>query len=145
MGTSLGGVIIVTLTLPETQDDRVLCLQSVLAVASGEFFAYKVEHLEQFYNRHDDDYMTGNVFKLKGSLQRIALLDCTGALMTLPHSSKTSGKQTVDREPHYVVMVSDKSARVVTLPSQVTAYKVTLSESSFVVRADVIQIKTTGE
>ena len=37
IGTSLGGVISVTLTLPETNDDRVLCLQSVLAVASGEF------------------------------------------------------------------------------------------------------------
>lgn len=86
----------------------------------------------------------GNVFRLKGSIQRIALLDCTGSLMSLPYSSKTWSKSTVDREPHYVVMVSEKQARVVTLPGQVCAFKATMSDTSFVVRADVIQIKTTG-
>lgn len=118
VGTALGAVICVSLTLPETNDDRVLCLQSVLAVASG------------------------NVFKVKGAVLRIALLDATGALMTLAESSRTGTSRVIDREPHYCVLVSEKTARVLSLPSQQCAFKANLSESSFVVRADIVQIKT---
>lgn len=68
--------------------------------------------------------------------------------MTLPETSRTWAKnedrRTLDKEIHYVVLVSEKQARVLSLPSQTCPYKATLSETSFVVRADVVQIKTSG-
>lgn len=68
--------------------------------------------------------------------------------MTLPETSRTWSKnedrRTLDRDPHYVVLVSEKQARVLSLPSQTCPFKATLSETSFVVRADVVPIKTSG-
>lgn len=115
VGTSLGGVISVTLTLPETNDDRVLCLQSVLAVASG------------------------NIFRLKGPIKRVAFLDAAGNLINTPESSKCVPKR---NDCHYAVLVAEKQARVLQLPQQTCPFKATITQSSFVVRADVIAMKT---
>lgn len=40
VGTNLGSIIVVSITLPETNDNRILCLQSVLAVPSGKIRFY---------------------------------------------------------------------------------------------------------
>uniref|UniRef100_T1JZT1 V-SNARE coiled-coil homology domain-containing protein n=1 Tax=Tetranychus urticae TaxID=32264 RepID=T1JZT1_TETUR len=111
VGTSQGSALSVTITLPETNDNRVLCLQSVLAVSSG------------------------NVFRLKGSILCISFLDYSGTIAGLAEHSKDSKTATP------TVIVSEKQARTISLPSQVYIAKAELSETSFTIRADVIQMK----
>ena len=55
----------------------------------------------------------------------------------------TGGEQTfTDRQ--FVVIASDKVARVVALPSHNCVYKQIITEVSFVVKAEIIQIKGTS-
>lgn len=55
-------------------------------------------------------------------------------------SPTNSGEQTWgDRQ--FVVIASEKVARVVALPSQNCVYKQIITEVSFVVKAEIIQIK----
>ncbi|XP_053208518.1 syntaxin-binding protein 5-like [Panonychus citri] len=188
VGTNQGSALSVTITLPETNDNRVLCLQSVLAVSSG------------------------NVFRLKGSILCISFLDYSGTIVGLTDSKtatptglskggggpgsgvggggssglpgsgsttvtgiinaagideKRSGSLTISRssssgagnfnisrckvsptssstdmkDSQFVVIVSEKQARTISLPSQMCIAKAELSETSFTIRADVIQMK----
>ncbi|XP_023243145.1 syntaxin-binding protein 5-like [Centruroides sculpturatus] len=48
------------------------------------------------------------------------------------------------RDSQFIVMTSEKEARVLAVPSQTYLYKSNLTETSFVVRAEVISIKGTG-
>ncbi|XP_074605595.1 syntaxin-binding protein tomosyn [Brevipalpus obovatus] len=158
VGTNLGSALSVIITLPETNDDRVLCLQSVLAVTSG------------------------NIYRLKGSILSISFLDYSGlGISTAENLSKeskniASGNKGDDKrssslsisrssssgqssfsivrnkvsptsssadmkDSQFQVIVSEKQACVLSLPSQVCLARANLSETSFTVRADVIQMK----
>ena len=48
------------------------------------------------------------------------------------------------RDSQFVVMVSEKQIRIINLPTQQCAYKATLTETSFAVRADVVYMKSAG-
>ena len=48
------------------------------------------------------------------------------------------------RDCQLVVIASEKQARVISLPAQVCIAKANLSETSFTVAAEVVQIKNTG-
>lgn len=108
---------------------------------------------------------SGTIFRLKGSVLAMSFLDCNGALIPYQFESwkdankekkleRTPTKSLVDNrmsptnsgeqtwgDRQFVVIASEKVARVVALPSQNCVYKQIITEVSFVVKAEIIQIK----
>ncbi|XP_056437916.1 syntaxin-binding protein 5-like [Gadus chalcogrammus] len=136
VGTSLGTVLAVALTLPPAGEQRQL--QPVIASPSGM--------LE----------------RVKGSIMRMAFLDSTGMLLPPPHepwfepnltasdgeekgrkrrpvSVSPSASQDLN-ESQYAVVCSEKQAKVLSLPSQNCVHKHSITEASFILRADVVQM-----
>ncbi|XP_076289673.1 syntaxin-binding protein tomosyn isoform X8 [Lasioglossum baleicum] len=111
----------------------------------------------------------GSTFKLKGCILSIAFLDCNGALIPYSFESwkddsaegkdrnKNQGKSTNTRmspsmttqaaagdgfeDRQFVVLVSEKQARVLALPSQNCLYRQQLAETHIVIKADITTIK----
>lgn len=131
VGTSLGGMMAITLTVPSTPEQR---MQQPVGVS-----------------------FCGSVVRLKGGILRMAQLDASGTL--LPHvyepwyepnapeeerepprrrrpTSPPSSQENQDCQ--YVVVCSEKQAKVVALPSQNCIYEHNITEASFVLRADVV-------
>ncbi|XP_076058253.1 syntaxin-binding protein tomosyn isoform X2 [Oratosquilla oratoria] len=139
VGTSLGSIIQVILSIPSTTEAR----QTSSVVVSP----------------------SGTIFRLKGSILAMSFLDCNGALIPYAYESwrdanregkklertptkslmnnrmspTNSGEQWGDRQ--FVAFASEKVARVVALPSQNCVYKQIITEASFVIKADIVQYK----
>lgn len=137
VGTSLGTVLTLALTLPPAGEQRQL--QPVIISP------------------------TGMLVRLKGSHLRMAFLDSTGALLPpafdpwyepnvtadgeerekvrkrRPVSVSPSTSQDLN-ESQYAVVCSEKQAKVISLPSQTCIYKHSITETSFILRADVVQM-----
>ncbi|XP_053087738.1 syntaxin-binding protein 5a isoform X1 [Pangasianodon hypophthalmus] len=133
VGTSLGTVLAISLNIPPPGEQRLL--QPVIVSPSGTFI------------------------RLKGSIIRMAFLDGSGSL--LPPASEpwyelnadSEEKERVRRrrpvsvspstsqdlnESQYMVVCSEKQAKVISLPSQTCIFKHNITETSFVLRADVV-------
>nr|XP_057912823.1 syntaxin-binding protein 5 isoform X4 [Doryrhamphus excisus] len=101
----------------------------------------------------------GTVARLKGGVLTMALLDATGALLPASYepwydsnaSDEEKEKSRRRRPPtppssqdsqdsQFAVLCSEKQAKVVAMPSQTRVYKHNITESSFVLRADVVQM-----
>ncbi|RXG51082.1 Syntaxin-binding protein 5 [Armadillidium vulgare] len=141
VGTSLGSVIQVMVFLPSPSELRTTTPVNVAP--------------------------SGTIFRLKGSVLAMSFLDCNGALIPYTYESwkdanregrklertptksfvnnrmsptNSSGEPTFsDRQ--FMVIASDKLARVVALPSHNCVYKQIITEVSFVVKAEIIQMK----
>ncbi|XP_062323172.1 syntaxin-binding protein 5-like isoform X2 [Osmerus eperlanus] len=137
VGTSLGSVLAVALNLPPAGEQRLL--QPVIVSPSG------------------------TLVRLKGSIQRMAFLDATGSMLPpafepwyepnapadgeerdkarkrRPVSVSPSASQELS-ESQYAVVCSEKQAKVMVLPSQNCIFKHSITETSFVLRADVVQM-----
>ncbi|XP_018365638.1 PREDICTED: syntaxin-binding protein 5 isoform X4 [Trachymyrmex cornetzi] len=110
----------------------------------------------------------GSTFKLKGCILSMSFLDCNGALIPYSYESwkdentdgkernKSQGKCTNSRmspstntqvggdnfeDRQFVVLVSEKQARVVALPSQNCVYRQQLAETHIVIKAEVTPLK----
>ncbi|XP_018307505.1 syntaxin-binding protein 5 isoform X7 [Mycetomoellerius zeteki] len=110
----------------------------------------------------------GSTFKLKGCILSMSFLDCNGALIPYSYESwkdentdgkernKSQGKCTNSRmspstntqvsgdnfeDRQFVVLVSEKQARVVALPSQNCIYRQQLAETHIVIKAEVTSLK----
>ncbi|XP_026142384.1 syntaxin-binding protein 5-like isoform X3 [Carassius auratus] len=131
VGTSLGSMLAIVLTVPSTPEQR---MQQPLGVA-----------------------FCGPVVRLKGGILRMAQLDASGTL--LPHVYEswyepnapeeererpqrrrpTSPPSTLENpDCQYAVVCSEKQAKVVAMPSQNCVYEHNITETSFVLRADVV-------
>lgn len=101
--------------------------------------------------------------RLKGSILRMAFLDSTGSLLPpayepwyepnisangeerdkvrkrRPVSVSPSSSQDLN-ECQYAVVCSEKQAKVISLPSQTGIYKHSITETSFILRADVVHM-----
>ncbi|XP_043119530.1 syntaxin-binding protein 5 isoform X5 [Puntigrus tetrazona] len=131
VGTSLGSMLAIALTVPSTPDQR---MQQPVGVS-----------------------FCGPVVRLKGAILRMAQLDASGTL--LPHvyeswyepnapeeererprrrrpTSPPSSQESPDCQ--YAVVCSEKQAKVVAMPSQNCVYEHNITETSFVLRADVV-------
>ncbi|XP_072535164.1 syntaxin-binding protein 5a isoform X2 [Salminus brasiliensis] len=139
VGTSLGTVLSISLNMPPAGEQRLL--QPVIVSPSG------------------------TLIRLKGSIIRMAFLDATGSLLPpaselwyepnapangeerervrkrRPVSVSPSTSQELN-EHQYAVVCSEKQAKVITLPSQNCIFKHNITETSFVLRADVVQAGT---
>ncbi|XP_005736714.1 syntaxin-binding protein 5 isoform X7 [Pundamilia nyererei] len=133
VGTTHGSVMMVALNLPPSGDQR---LQQPVGIAS-----------------------CGTLVKLKGGILTMALLDATGTLLPPffeqwydPNASDEEKEKSRKRRPasppssqesqdtHFAILCSEKQAKVVALPSQTRIYKHSITETSFVLRADVVQM-----
>ncbi|KTG32154.1 hypothetical protein cypCar_00012846 [Cyprinus carpio] len=139
VGTSLGTVLAISLNMPPAGEQRLL--QPVIVSPCG------------------------TLVRLKGSILRMAFLDSTGSLLPSafepwyepnapangeerdkvrkrrPVSVSPSTSQELN-ENQYAVLCSEKQAKVISLPSQTCVFKHNITETSFVLRADVVQINT---
>ncbi|KAG8011318.1 Syntaxin-binding protein 5 [Nibea albiflora] len=137
VGTSLGTVLALALTMPPAGEQRQL--QPVIISP------------------------TGMLVRLKGSIMRMAFLDSAGSLLPpafepwyepnvtadgeerekvrkrRPVSVSPSTSQDLN-ESQYAVVCSEKQAKVMSLPSQTCIYKHSITETSFILRADVVQM-----
>ncbi|XP_030299416.1 syntaxin-binding protein 5 isoform X2 [Sparus aurata] len=133
VGTTQGSVMMVALSLPPGGDQR---LQQPVGISS-----------------------CGTLVSLKGGILTMALLDSTGALLPPsyepwydPNASDEEKEKTRRRRPasppssqegpesQFAVLCSEKQAKVVAMPSHTRIYKHNITESSFVLRADVVQM-----
>ncbi|XP_051731632.1 syntaxin-binding protein 5a isoform X3 [Ctenopharyngodon idella] len=139
VGTSLGTVLAISLNMPPAGEQRLL--QPVIVSPCG------------------------TLNRLKGSVLRMAFLDSTGSLLPSafepwyepnapangeerdkvrkrrPVSVSPSTSQELN-ENQYAVVCSEKQAKVIALPSQTCVFKHNITETSFVLRADVVQMNT---
>nr|XP_054753599.1 syntaxin-binding protein 5-like [Lytechinus pictus] len=137
VGTTLGSVLGIVVNLPPPGEQRLS--QPVIVTPSG------------------------TVFRLKGCTLHIAFLDCNGLqvppacdvwrdpnketregrdkkpLLQRSRMSPSSSTEIADRQ--FVVICSEKEAKVISLPSQTCVYRTKISESSYVVRSDVISMQ----
>ncbi|CAG9772356.1 unnamed protein product [Ceutorhynchus assimilis] len=108
------------------------------------------------------------IFRLKGGILTLSFLDCNGSLIPYSYENwrdDNREKRERDRTPtrnqnrmsptlgenstrsdnyndrQFVVIASEKQARVVALPSQNCVYRQQLADSDFVVKAEVISFK----
>ncbi|CAL1261845.1 unnamed protein product [Larinioides sclopetarius] len=138
VGTNLGSVLIILLTLSSSDDERYT--QPVIVSPSG------------------------TVYRLKGSILSVSFLDSTGSVLSPSFEPwKSENKSNNDKErkklssnnhskskvsptsdsqdSQLVLMCSEKQAILVTVPSQSCIQKINLTETSFVVKAEVNLLK----
>ncbi|XP_068794903.1 syntaxin-binding protein 5 isoform X7 [Struthio camelus] len=137
VGTTLGTVLVIVLNLPPGGEQRLL--QPVIVSPSG------------------------TILRLKGAILRMAFLDTTGSLVPPAHepwrehnvpedkdekdklkkrrpvSVSPSSSQEIS-ENQYAVICSEKQAKVISLPSQNCIYKQNITETSFVLRGDIVAL-----
>ncbi|KAK2826567.1 hypothetical protein Q5P01_020781 [Channa striata] len=135
VGTTQGSVIMVALSLPPGGDQR---LQQPVGISS-----------------------CGTLIRLKGGILTMALLDSTGALLPPsyepwydPNSSDeekvrrrraaSSPSSQEGQDSQFAVLCSEKQAKVVAVPSQTCVHKHSITETSFVLRVDVVQMGGTN-
>ncbi|XP_075718980.1 syntaxin-binding protein 5 isoform X2 [Rhinoderma darwinii] len=137
VGTTLGTVLVIVLNLPPGRDQRLV--QPVIVSPSG------------------------TILRLKGAILRMAFLDSLGAIIPpaneawrepnapedkddkerlkkrRPVSVSPSSSQEIS-ENQYAVICSEKQAKVISLPSQNCIYKHNITETSFVLRGDIVSM-----
>ncbi|XP_008289476.1 syntaxin-binding protein 5 isoform X5 [Stegastes partitus] len=137
VGTTQGSVMMVALSLPPGGDQR---LQQPVGIAS-----------------------CGTMAQLKGGILTMGLLDAAGTLLPPsyepwydPNASdeeKEKGRRRRPASPpssqegqdaQFAVLCSEKQAKVVAMPSQTRLYKHNITETSFVLRADIVQMAGTN-
>nr|XP_018914653.1 PREDICTED: syntaxin-binding protein 5 isoform X3 [Bemisia tabaci] len=138
VGTSLGSVLTIMLNLLPAGDARQT--QSVTVTPCG------------------------SIFRLSGGILTMSFLDCNGALIPYSYeawkdesrdkqktptklasnsrmSPPPSGSAEMACDRQFVVIVSEKQARVVALPSHNCVYRQQLVENDFVVKSEIISLK----
>ncbi|XP_062497666.1 syntaxin-binding protein 5 isoform X10 [Pezoporus occidentalis] len=106
---------------------------------------------------------SGTILRLKGAILRMAFLDTTGSLVPPAHEpwrehnvpedkdekDKSKKRRPVSVSPsssqeisenQYAVICSEKQAKVISLPSQNCIYKQNITETSFVLRGDIVSL-----
>ncbi|XP_026522015.1 syntaxin-binding protein 5 isoform X3 [Notechis scutatus] len=137
VGTTLGTVLVIALNLPPGGEQRLL--QPVIVSPSG------------------------TILRLKGAVLRMAFLDTTGSLVppayepwrehNVPEDKDEKDKLKKRRpvsvspsssqemiENQYAVICSEKQAKVISLPSQNCTHKQNITETSFVLRGDIVAL-----
>ncbi|XP_066993628.2 syntaxin-binding protein 5 isoform X1 [Anabrus simplex] len=141
VGTSLGSVLTIMLSVPPAGETRLT--QPVVASPCG------------------------TIFRLKGCILTMSFLDCNGALIPYSYeawrdenkegkeriktptkgpsnnrmSPTLSGQTDQFGDRQFVVLTSEKQARVVALPSHNCVYRQQLADTDFVVKAEIISLK----
>ncbi|XP_059199446.1 syntaxin-binding protein 5-like isoform X8 [Centropristis striata] len=135
VGTSLGVVLLIPMSIPTDHEER---MEEPVTIGPS-----------------------GTVLMLKGSVLRFGFLDCMGAIIQSPfevwrdlnapqdpdrprrrklvHFSPSSSQDSCG-EGHLAVVCSERQAKVFLMPSQSCLFVHNITESSFVLRADVVSV-----
>ncbi|XP_068557543.1 syntaxin-binding protein 5-like isoform X10 [Cebidichthys violaceus] len=135
VGTSLGVVLLIPMSIPTDDEER---LEEPVTIGPS-----------------------GTALMLKGSVLHFSFLDCMGALIQSPHEvwRDVNAPEDPDRprrrklvhfspsssqdnygEGHLAVVCSERQAKVILMPSQSCLFVHNITESSFVLRADVVSV-----
>ncbi|XP_051260507.1 syntaxin-binding protein 5-like isoform X11 [Dicentrarchus labrax] len=135
VGTSLGVVLVIPMSIPTDQEER---MEEPVTIGPS-----------------------GAVLMLKGSVLRFGFLDLMGALIQSPYevwrdlnapenpdrprkrklvNFSPSSSQDTCGEGHLAVVCSERQAKVFLMPSQSCLFVHNITESSFVLRADVVSV-----
>ncbi|XP_051815304.1 syntaxin-binding protein 5-like isoform X21 [Acanthochromis polyacanthus] len=135
VGTSLGVVLLIPMSIPTDQEER---MEEPVTIGPS-----------------------GAVLMLKGSVLRFAFLDLVGALIQSPYEVwrdlnapedpdrprrrklvhfSPSSSQDACGDGHLAVVCSERQAKVFLMPSQSCLFVHNITESSFVLRADVVSV-----
>ncbi|XP_076799023.1 syntaxin-binding protein 5-like isoform X5 [Arvicanthis niloticus] len=132
VGTSLGMVVLISLSLPSSDEQRFT--EPVVVLPSGTFLS------------------------LKGAVLTFSCMDRTGSLMQPPYEVWKDPNNTDENEKtwkrklvmnyssssqemgdhQYTIICSEKQAKVFSLPSQTCLYVHNITETSFILQADVV-------
>ncbi|KAF4084175.1 hypothetical protein AMELA_G00125570 [Ameiurus melas] len=131
VGTSVGAMLGISFNVPSTSEQR---LQQTVGVS-----------------------FCGCLIRLKGGILRMALMDSSGSLqppasecwydLNAPEEEREKTRRRRPASPpssqenqdtHYAVVCSEKQAKVVALPSQNCTFEHNITETSYVLRADVV-------
>ncbi|XP_069010832.1 syntaxin-binding protein 5-like isoform X16 [Embiotoca jacksoni] len=135
VGTSLGVALLIPMSIPTDHEER---MEEAVTIGPS-----------------------GGVLMLKGSVTRFSFLDCMGALIQSPYEVwrdpntaedpdrprkrklvhfSPSSSQDACGEGHLAVVCSERQAKVFLMPSQSCLFVHNITESSFVLRADVVSV-----
>lgn len=124
-------------------------------------FFIKMKHPSTSTKNNPNLYILGTVLMLKGSVLRFGFLDCGGALIQNPYevwrdlhapedpdrprkrklvNFSPSSSQEACGDGHLAVVCSERQAKVFLMPSQACLYVHNITDSSFVLRADVVSV-----
>lgn len=98
------------------------------------------------------------IFRLKGAIRMLSFLDASGDLIPSSYEKSRSRPSSASRnsnrmsptlgennrencDKQYLVIVSEKQARVVGLPSQICNYRQQIADSDFVVKAETVTMR----
>ncbi|TSO25159.1 Syntaxin-binding protein 5 [Bagarius yarrelli] len=131
VGTSVGTMLGISFSVPSIPEQR---LQQTIGIS-----------------------FCGSVIRLKGGILHIALMDSSGSLqppasecwydLNAPEEEREKTRRRRPASPpsfqenqdtHYAVVCSEKQAKVVALPSQNCIFEHNITETSYVLRADVV-------
>lgn len=157
--------MMVALSLPPNGEPR---LQQPVGISS----CGKTQNMDVPLELKADCYVRSNTYSflylgtlvgLKGGILTMALLDSAGALLPPsyepwydPNTSDEEKEKSRRRRPasppssqegqdcQFAVLCSEKQAKVVAMPSQTRVHKHNITEASFVLRADVVQLAGTN-
>ncbi|KAG1677408.1 Syntaxin-binding protein 5 [Nymphon striatum] len=156
VGTSLGSVIVLSIILPPPGEARLS--QRPTISPSGTVFRLKGPILSISFLDSNGlvipeiyDSWKGGLSRdesVKGREEKKPVLTNSSSLGTPPNNTKGRASPTScteNSDQHFVVIATDKQARVLSLPSQSNVYGYLIGgESSFVVRADVCPFREPG-
>ncbi|XP_041528800.1 syntaxin-binding protein 5-like isoform X9 [Microtus oregoni] len=132
VGTSLGMVLLISLNLPSSDEQR--CTEPVMVLPSG------------------------TLLSLKGAVLTFSCMDRSGSLMQPPYEVWRDPNNTDENEKtwkrklvmnyssasqetgdhQYAIICSEKQAKVFSLPSQTCLYVHNITEASFILQAEVV-------
>ncbi|XP_059614289.1 syntaxin-binding protein 5 isoform X5 [Phlebotomus argentipes] len=139
IGTSLGSVLTISITLPDADNRKT---NPVVVSILG-----------------------GPIFRLKGAILSMSFLDYNGALVPYTYeawkdekqsekrdnrtptknpnrmSPTLSGNQDSFSDRQFIVITSEKQARVVALPSQNCVYRQQIADTDYVIKAEIISFR----
>ncbi|KAI4806143.1 hypothetical protein KUCAC02_010723 [Chaenocephalus aceratus] len=168
VGTSLGVALVIPMSIPTDHEERMevpvtmgpsgyASRRAMLQQFHGVTMYSHDEHHSPPYSWTDK----GTVLMLKGSVLRFGFLDCMGSLIQSPYEvwRDLNGPEDPDRvrkrklvhfspsssqdscgEGHLAVVCSERQAKVILMPSQSVLFVHNITESSFVLRADVVTV-----
>ncbi|XP_070569216.1 syntaxin-binding protein 5-like isoform X4 [Ptychodera flava] len=145
VGTSLGSVLVIMITLPSSEEQR--RNEPVIVSPSGTVLRLKgailcmsfLDFSGNFIPAQTDNWKDMNLTKETSTKEKMKR-----ETPTRPKMSPSSSTEIVDRQ--FVVICSEKQAKVISLPSQTCAYRVKVTETSYAIKAAVVSMpsKFTG-
>ncbi|XP_055681171.1 syntaxin-binding protein 5 isoform X13 [Lutzomyia longipalpis] len=144
IGTSLGSVLTISITLPDTDNRKTNPV--VVSILGGPIFRLKGAILSMSFLDYNGALVpyTYEAWKdEKQSEKRDNIVSVAGTPTKNPNrmSPTLSGNQDSFSDRQFIVITSEKQARVVALPSQNCVYRQQIADTDYVIKAEIISFR----